>query len=187
MMIKFLGITLMTALALVGCQNDNGNEADPNNNDTNVEQTRFNAGDQNGQENRQDFDMNGDNNGNEYDLSEEAAEKITQQVKGIESANVVTTENNAYVAAEIDATADTGNGENNQGNEDGLSEEVKRQISEIVKSVDNNIDNVYVSTNPDFADLVTRYADQAENGDPIEGIFDQMGNMIERVFPQNNE
>ncbi|WP_430787897.1 YhcN/YlaJ family sporulation lipoprotein [Virgibacillus flavescens] len=176
MKIKFLGITLITALALVGCQNDNGTkEADPNNNDdTNVEQTRFNAGDQNSQ----DFDMN--NNGKEYDLSEEAAEKITQQVKGVESANVVTTENNAYVAAEINATADTGNG-------NGLSEEVKKQISKIVKSTDSDIDNVYVSTNPDFADLATRYADQAENGEPIEGIFDQMGNMIERVFPQKNE
>ncbi|WP_404451628.1 YhcN/YlaJ family sporulation lipoprotein [Virgibacillus necropolis] len=222
MKIKTLGIALLASAALVGCQNqDENNETAPN--DTNVEQTRFNAGDgnnMNDQENRQDFDMNeagnenGDNN-NKYDLSEKAAEKITQQIKGIESANVVTTENNAYVAAELDANDNganinntgTGNGDdnknanngngnknnnangnnNNSENGDEITDEVKQKISDIVKSVDKDVDNVYVSTNPDFGDLVTKYADQAENGEPIEGLFDQMGNMIERVFPQDKE
>lgn len=198
MKIKLLGVAILSTAMLVGCQGGNGdNGTEPDNNDTNVEQTRFNAGTQNGQDNRQDFDMNQNNNengGGEYDLSEEAAQRITDEVEGIESANVVTTENNAYVAAEIDATADTqktnngtnnGNNGNNGNDGNALTDNVKKQISDIVKSVENDIDNVYVSTNPDFGDLVSRYADQAENGDPIEGIFDQMGNMIERVFPQN--
>lgn len=197
MKIKMLGVTLMATAALVGCTSpdeNNGTET----NDNNVEQTRYNAGDGNGmenQENRQGFDMNQDNNNenrgtnndNEYDMSDEAAEKITSQVNEIEGANVVTTENNAYVAAELDSNDNgnntAGNGDNNG---DELTDEVKQQISDIVKSVDKDIDNVYVSTNPDFGDLVTNYADQAENGEPIEGLFDQMGNMIERVFPQDN-
>jgi len=72
---------------------------------------------------------------------------------------------------------------NNQGDE--LSDDVKKKISDIVKDTDDNIDNVYVSTSPDFFNLSNDFADDVENGHPIEGFFDQIGNMIERVFPQN--
>lgn len=69
--------------------------------------------------------------------------------------------------------------------QDDVSEEVKDQITKIVKDVDNNIDNVYVSTSPDFMDLATNYSDELENGRPVRGLFDQIGNMIDRVFPDN--
>lgn len=71
--------------------------------------------------------------------------------------------------------------------EDGeeLSNEVKNKISDIVQDVDNDIENVYVSTSPDFFDLADNYIGDMENGKPISGFFDQIGNMIERIFPQN--
>lgn len=226
MKIKALGITIMATVALVGCQGENGNDNAEPNNDSNVEQTRFNAGDGNATndgENRQDFDMNdmnqdnnengnnSGNNNNEYDIADKAAKKISKQVNGIDNVNVVTTDNNAYVAAELDTTDNgnnntannnknnnnkndtkninnnNGNNNNNKGNGDEITDDTKKKISDIVKSTDKDIDNVYVSTNPDFVDLVTNYANQAENGEPIEGLFDQMGNMIERVFPQEKE
>src|SRR5699024_10450367 len=68
---------------------------------------------------------------------------------------------------------------------DDLTDDVKNEITDIVKSVDNNIDNVYVSTNPDFFDLTNNYVDDMNNGKPVRGFFDQFGNMIERLFPQN--
>lgn len=227
MKIKTIGFALMATAALVGCQNQDGNNdaaGDPN--DNNVEQTRFNDGDGNAttndRNNRQDFDMNNDNNDNrgdnndngdkKYDVSKKAADKITDQVKGIDSSYVVTTENNAYVAVDFDTNnndsnmnntnnnmnnANNGNnktdgtngtngmtGDNNDG-DDKLTDDIKQKVSKIVKSVDGDIDNVYVSTNPDFLDSVKDFADQADNGKPIKGLFDQMGNMIERVFPQN--
>lgn len=222
MKIKTLGFALFATAALVGCQNqdDNNDALGPNDpNDNNVEQTRFNDGDGNAttnDRNRQDFDMNngnrGNNNKNEYDISDKAADKITKQVKGIDNVYVVTTDNNAYVAANLDADNNNDTDANNNGvnnnngtsannnnngandnnnagddNGDKLTDETKQKISDIVKSVDGDIDNVYVSTNPDFLDLVTNYADQADNGEPIEGLFDQMGNMIERVFPQDKK
>src|SRR5699024_4583672 len=70
-----------------------------------------------------------------------------------------------------------------QGEE--LTDDVKRQISDIVKDLDKDIDNVYVTTSPDFFNLSNDYADDFQNGRPVEGFFDQIGNMIERVFPQN--
>src|SRR5699024_3429765 len=71
------------------------------------------------------------------------------------------------------------------GQDDQINTELKRDIAEIVRSVDSNIDNVYVSTNPDFVDLTNNYIDDIDAGHPIRGFFDEMGNMIERIFPQN--
>lgn len=68
---------------------------------------------------------------------------------------------------------------------DDLSQEVKKEIAKIVKETDKNIENVYVTTSPDFFNLATDYVDDFKNGRPIEGFFDQIGNMIDRVFPQN--
>src|SRR5699024_7656998 len=56
---------------------------------------------------------------------------------------------------------------------------------EIVQDVDGDIDNVYVSTSPDFLDLVGNYSDDMDNGKPVRGFFDQIGNTIERIFPQS--
>ncbi|HZW67895.1 MAG TPA: YhcN/YlaJ family sporulation lipoprotein [Pseudogracilibacillus sp.] len=75
--------------------------------------------------------------------------------------------------------------QNNSNQGDDLSDDVKKKITDIVKDTDDNIDNVYVSTSPDFFNLSNDFADDVENGHPIEGFFDQIGNMIERVFPQN--
>jgi len=66
-----------------------------------------------------------------------------------------------------------------------LTDDVKQEIKEIVQSVDRNIDNVYVSTNPDFADLTNNYVNDFNDGKPVRGMFNQLGNMIERLFPQN--
>src|SRR5699024_11579587 len=91
----------------------------------------------------------------------------------------------------------TGNDNNNMNNRnvrnndrmtddgDRLTDDVKKEISDIVKSVDDDIDNVYVSTNPDFLDLTSNYANDMNNGHPVRGFFDQMGDMVERLFPQN--
>lgn len=233
MKLKTIGFMLMATAALAGCnQNDNNGATPADPNDNNIEQTSFDDGDGNSptndRNNRQDFDMNDDKNGNgdnEYDVSDKAADKITDQVKGIDSAYVVTTENNAYVAADFKDSKTDDNGANgtngmdgttgnngtdgmngttgtngmddttgskekngmNADNDDQLTDDIKQQISDVVKSIDGDIDNVYVSTNPEFLDSVKNYADQAKNGDPVKGLFNQMGNMIERVFPQNNK
>lgn len=150
----------------------------------------------------------GTNNRNDrYNVSKEAADKIVNQVNEIDYAYVLTTNNNAYVAAVLnndnnrDNKTRTKNRDKDRANtrnqtnttrtkntnhhDDDLTEEVKRQISDIVRSVDRNIDNVYVSTNPDFVDLTNNYINDFNEGRPIRGMFDQIGEMIERVFPQN--
>src|SRR5699024_10170355 len=74
----------------------------------------------------------------------------------------------------------------NRNNDNDVTDEVKKQITDVVKSVDHDIDNMYVTSNPDFIDLTNDYAHEARNGHPIGGFFDQIGDMIQRVFPQGN-
>ncbi|WP_231514793.1 YhcN/YlaJ family sporulation lipoprotein [Oceanobacillus salinisoli] len=129
-------------------------------------------------------------NENRYEVSSEAADRISDRVEEIDNVYVLTTENNAYVAAELDTDrGDQNNRNNNRNNQnrfdDELSEDVKDEIADIVQSVDNNIDNVYISTNPDFFDLTNNYVNDVNRGEPIEGFFDQFNNMVERLSPQN--
>ncbi|SHG20737.1 YhcN/YlaJ family sporulation lipoprotein [Ornithinibacillus halophilus] len=202
---------------LAGCaDNEEGQRYNPDalNDNNNVQPTRFGGEDGNQLEERnytmergmeRNFDRNNNNNRNNnfintrnrentngqadrYDVAEEAAEQISNNVEEIDRAYVLTTDNNAYVAAQLDVNErNNGNGnvKNNNNRGDDLTDEVKEEIADIVKSVDNDIDNVYVSTNPDFMDLTNNYVRDANNGEPVEGFFDQMGNMIERLFPQN--
>ncbi|MDL4840429.1 YhcN/YlaJ family sporulation lipoprotein [Aquibacillus rhizosphaerae] len=125
------------------------------------------------------------NDENNFEVADDAAERITEQVDEVGSAYVLTTDNNAYVAVELDRTTDN-NGKNaqNGGNGDNVSDQIEKRISRAVKDVNNDIENVYVSTNPDFVNLTNNYADNVNNDQPIEGFFQQFGEMIERVFPQ---
>ncbi|SFE00416.1 sporulation lipoprotein, YhcN/YlaJ family [Lentibacillus persicus] len=214
---SFLLIALFLVLAACGTGNqDNNGGTEEGQNDNNVEQTRFDGDvnndnmNNNGNQTR-DTDNTG-NNENQYELADKAAERISNDVEGIDNAYVIKTDNNAYVAAELDqnnngnnnGANNNGNGNNgnngnnnnganingmtnnnNNNNEGGeITDAVKEEISGIVRTVDPDVDNVYVSTNPDFVDLANNYADDAGSGEPVEGLFDQMGNMIERVFPQ---
>lgn len=202
---KLLSIVVASTFILVGCQgteNQEGRTDDPNNN---MEQTRnVDDFDQNrNMNNRDNLVTNRDrdrnrsnidnvnNRDNEYSVSDEAADKIVDEIAEIDSAYVLTTNNNAYVAAMLDNDGNragkqhssTGKDATNKGEQ--LTDDVKSRISEIVQSVDHNIDNVYVTTNPDFMDLTDNYINDMNDGKPVRGFFDEIGNMIERVFPQN--
>jgi hypothetical protein len=237
---KFFSVLTVLILALAGCAADNNNNEEGawGGNNNNVEPTRFNNADDDGMNGDRDYGMrrtsereqenndnardNNNNNNNRFEVADEAAEKISEQVDEIDRAYVLTTENNAYVAAGLDVESSdrndregqgTDNNQNRQTNDgnnqdaqnntenmtqnnpnngdndrfdDQLSDDVKEEISEIVQSVDGDIDNVYVTTNPDFFDLTNNYADDVEGGEPVEGFFDQIGNAIERLFPQNS-
>lgn len=130
-------IGLLSLSALTACQadqqatdNDAGYEG--------VENTRFermadDMTDTNKGNNRSDTDLDRTNAGdNNYQLADKAADKIEQDVKSVEGASVLKTDNNAYVAAEID----------NQGGDENVSDQVEQQIIKIVKSVDQDIDHV---------------------------------------------
>ncbi|MFD2042819.1 YhcN/YlaJ family sporulation lipoprotein [Ornithinibacillus salinisoli] len=213
---KIMSFVTLLFFALAACQADEQGQGYDNDNN-NIDQTRYgnNEGigddtgdgmnrDRNYTMDRDIEERNGNNftntrnqanqnNNNRqqndrYDVAEEAADQISNQIDEIERAYVLTTDNNAYVAAGLNNNGNAqnnGNVKNNNNSGDELTDDVKKEIADIVKSVDNDVENVYVSTNPDFMDLTNNYVNDMNNGEPIEGFFDQMGNMIERLFPQN--
>lgn len=223
MKLKLYSMAIVFVLLLVGCNNG---QNDMNNND-NIEPTRYNDNNINNRDNRDQGtgmrrdgttninnrnidNRNNTNREDRYEISREAADKITDEIEEIHHAYVLTTKNNAYVGAVLDnddrhndrinnknnttrndrdqsGTRNINDGNMNQNRDDGaeLTDEVKDKIADIVQSVDNDIDNVYVTTNPDFADLTNDYMNDFNEGKPVRGFFDQIGNMIERVFPQN--
>ncbi|WP_047979854.1 YhcN/YlaJ family sporulation lipoprotein [Ornithinibacillus contaminans] len=202
---QLVTLSAVALLVITGCQAGDDEQGQQGTQNNNVEPVRFKNNDADELNHTHNYTMQRDieekrttpnnlgtqninnnqnqRNTNRYDVADEAAELIARKIDGIDNAYVLTTDNNAYVAAELDTHK---NGNNlNHYNEEQLTDEVKEQIATIVKSVDNNIDNVYVSTNPDFMDLTNDYINDVDNGEPVEGLFEQMGTMIERVFPEN--
>ncbi len=110
-------------------------------------------------------------NNHRMTVADKAAEKIVS-LHEVDQANVIVTNRNAYVAAKL--TKNTG---------DRLDKRVEKEISDIVKSTDRNIDHVYVSVNPDFYTRTTSFANDIRNGRPVEGFFDEFHTLVGRIFP----
>lgn len=115
----------------------------------------------------------------EYRVAEQIADQVTSEVDEIDRAYVLTMGDNAYVACQLDN--DRLSDQNND-----LSDKLEEKVTKAVKDADNKIDNVYVSSNPDFIDLTSNYMRDVDRGEPIEGFFDQFSEMIERIFPTRN-
>jgi YhcN/YlaJ family sporulation lipoprotein len=103
-------------------------------------------------------------------IANQAAEKISQ-LNGVRQANVLVTRRNAYVAAAVN------------DNEGQLSREMEDQIAQQIRSVDPSIQNVYVSTNPEFVDRTNRYVTDVGQGRPVTGFFEEFNEMVQRIIP----
>ena len=195
---KILMVTAtLSTLLLAGCGTDNANDTAMRNQDNTLRNVNYNPNNNNGFPNQNnnygypngndnvtnkvDRNNNGnnianrnnnrDNNQNRMDVADKAAEKIVS-MREVDQANVIVTDNNAYVAAKL---------ANHNGNR--LEKDVENKISDVVKSTDQNIDNVYVSVNPDFYERTTSYANDIRNGRPIAGFFDEFNTLVRRIFP----
>ncbi|KZE67811.1 hypothetical protein AWM68_18770 [Fictibacillus phosphorivorans] len=137
-------------------------------------------------DNRADRDMNDMNNNmnmgtDNYrydenarmDVADEAANKVTD-LKEVQNATVIVTDNNAYVAAMLEG-----------GESQKLSKETEKKIGDAVRSTDPDINDVFVSTNPDFMDRLRGYADEINKGNPVSGFIKEFNETIQRVFPTN--
>lgn len=122
--------------------------------------------------NNNDNGNNNDNNNNrKLEVADDAADKITE-MKEVKHANVIVAGNQAYVAVVL-----------TNGNKE-VGKDLKKKISDKVRDTDKNMDNVYVSANPDFVDRMQGYGERIQNGDPIAGFFDEFSETVQRVFPQ---
>ena len=104
------------------------------------------------------------------------AEKNVTDLDEVESATVIVTNNNAYVAAVL-----TSKGNVAEGSEE--LDQINAKISDQVKEIKPDIDNVYVSVNPDFTERMSDYADKINEGEPVEGLGEEFNILIKRIFP----
>src|SRR5699024_4684284 len=134
---KLFSLLFAATLALSACGTnggDTGKNDQTGNNDDNVENTKYNntANDRNNGQairNKKNADKDRGNlkrnkykrDKPRYDISKDAANRITNEVEGIDHAYVLTTDNNAYVAAQLDEDHNNNRDNNNRNDTDGAN------------------------------------------------------------------
>lgn len=159
------------------------NDMGPNDNRNNIgnRDTGVNDGVNNGNRNNTGMNDNRNNNGFTDDtrggaqgnmrLADDIADRLTN-MREVDAATVMLTDNNAFVAVDL------------PGDQRGrVTNDLKDRIADEVRHVDRSIDNVYVSGDPDFFDRMGGYARDIRNGQPVEGLLDEVTETIRRVFP----
>jgi spore cortex protein len=148
------------------------NDADLNRTDlhrNNVDRTDIRNNDGNVNRNNDGVINNNLNEKSRFRVADQAANKIADMHE-VDSANVIATDNNAYVAVKL-------------ANGSKLTNDLENRISKKVKSVDKDIDHVYVSANPDFYNHMKDYGNDIRAGKPVSGFFTEFSQTIQRVFP----
>ncbi|TYS52118.1 YhcN/YlaJ family sporulation lipoprotein [Bacillus infantis] len=118
---------------------------------------------------------NGQNDSDHENLrnSEDAQQKV-EAMKEVDKAVVITAGSKAYAAVNL------ANGENGD-----VNDEMKKKVSDQVQAADQNINEVFVSSNPDFMERMRGYRDDIQNGKPVRGLFDQFSETVQRIFPES--
>ncbi|MCY9375193.1 MULTISPECIES: YhcN/YlaJ family sporulation lipoprotein [Bacillus] len=188
---QVLASMLLIPLLMTGCGMANQGEGRRDNN-ANPENVNYRnpvndngTGNINGANNNRDNvdnnvtdNVNNNDNGNidgndnrKLEVADDAADKI-KDIKEVKHANVIVAGNQAYVAVVLA-----------NGNKE-VGKDLKKKISDKVRDTDKNMDNVYVSANPDFVDRMQGYGERIQNGDPVAGFFDEFSETVQRIFPQ---
>jgi len=172
--ISLFVMAFVVSILLMGC-GANKEVVDTNNNDVN--ESTVNEETNGSNETIKDGMVNdkvtpGDND-NHLEVADAAVDKITK-LENVESATVIVTNHNAYVAAVL---KDTTGGEG--------TDALEIKIADEVKATDPDIKNVYVSVNPDFAERMTEYGDKINAGEPVEGFFEEFTQSVRNIFPDS--
>ncbi|TFE27841.1 YhcN/YlaJ family sporulation lipoprotein [Cohnella luojiensis] len=184
---------LSSAIALSGCMDNRTGDVGNKNirpnairgNDINglngMNRSRF-ANDQDNEQNRMYGERRENNNvvgmhGNSrIEASDKVAEKIAAMPE-IDTAFVMMTDRNAYVAVTQDNDKRTGASPD-------LTDAIKDKVADQVKALSPSVENVYVSANADFVGRMQGYANDVRAGNPIQGLITEFNALVERVFPQ---
>ncbi|PAK42419.1 YhcN/YlaJ family sporulation lipoprotein [Peribacillus simplex] len=173
---KAIVSSAMMALVITGCATNNNEDASENlglnrthqdnlDNPMNVGDTRQNVNNDNNNNNDNGNGVNG------MRVSEDISNRV-EALKEVSNANVIVTENNAYVGAVL-----------KDGGEKDISNDLKERVADAVRGADPSVDQVYVSANPDFVQRMDGYANDIENGKPVEGFAEEFRELVTRIFP----
>ena len=154
---------ILLCITLMGCGNREDNDT-ATNTENNGEVDKNNADTANDEES--------------LELADEASGKI-DELEEVDSSTVIITKNNAYVAVVLNKNSD--GSEIAEGSDE--LEQIEEKIGEQVRETNDTVDNVYVSLNPDFVSRMNEYRDKVDQGEPVEGLFEEFGELTQRIFP----
>lgn len=109
----------------------------------------------------------------QMEAAQDCAERLTGTLP-VETANVLLTDNRAYVAAKV-----------KDGHSMGDDAALKAQIADTVRSVRPQIQEVHVSTVPEFAERTRELVNQLTSGQPAEQLMNEWRNVAAQMFPHN--
>jgi YhcN/YlaJ family sporulation lipoprotein len=107
------------------------------------------------------------------------ADNIAQAVSkipGIKNVTAVTNGNIAYIGVNLDTDSGIDNTSEIQ--------QIKEEVANTARSVDSDIDTVYVSADADFIQKITRISNDIRNGKPVESFRDELDRIVKRVTPE---
>lgn len=168
--INRLSLTLLTIALSTGCAMNNGAREDVRDNDTRIQ----NYDKTSTREDRGARILN-DNLDNNDDVQMRVHDEVKNRIEDmneVRRAHVIVTDSTAYVAVVLNDDS-TGN----------IRKDLEEKISDRVRTTDESIDNVYVSSNPDFVNRMSDYGNKIQNGKPIRGLYDGFSEMVQRIFP----
>lgn len=158
---------LVGSLAACGTNKKDDDVADNSATTTdNATDTNINTDTNTVETNTDDVNGNGDH---KLELADDVADKIAG-MEEVERANVIVTDHNAYVAVELKEGTNA-------------SEELETKIADEARATNADFNNVYVSTNPDFAKQFNEYGEKIRANEPVEGFFEEFTDTVQRVFP----
>jgi YhcN/YlaJ family sporulation lipoprotein len=105
-----------------------------------------------------------------------SAQNVASALAGkhnIRRANVLLTDQTAFVAVDIPNTAQRQ-----------LTDQIKTSVADEVRRVDPSIQRVYVSADPDLFERFQGFSNDLQAGRPVQGIYDRFMELVQRVFPQ---
>jgi spore cortex protein len=165
---KFLFSLLGAAVLLAGCALNDGNLGqEGEEGGMGVQQVRYNT------TNTGENNIYGEANPADptYGITDRMANKVMKLYE-IERAYVYTKGNDAYAAVVLENRL-----------ENHLDDDVQRKVEEAVKSVNGNIQNVYVTNDRELVQDMKTYRDQVHNGGPVANLGDQIGERVSKLFP----
>ncbi|MED4241133.1 YhcN/YlaJ family sporulation lipoprotein [Priestia megaterium] len=167
--------TILSVGFLFGC-NDKKDEAEPDPTEEPSEQRAENARNNNdlrdvGYQPDRDQNDNVDNNQTRLEIADKAADHIAK-LDEVDSANVIVTNQNAYVAVVLQ-----------DGSKGEVTDRLEKKIADQVRATDPDIQGVFVSSNPDFVERMRDYGNRINEGAPVKGLFEEFTETVRRVFP----
>jgi YhcN/YlaJ family sporulation lipoprotein len=166
--IGVLALAYLVVFSLVGCNLHRWDGA-TNSDDNSTAKNMMNENNEQHREVTDQYTTKTDDH-TRFEAADEAADQLVK-LDEVEQASVIVANQNAYVAVVL---KDDPEGE--------VSDDLERKIADQVKAADEGIEQVFVSSNPDFVGRMADYRDKLGEGLPVTGLAEEFNQMVQRVF-----